>query len=108
MACAPWSRAAPRSWWARIQELLVRRTFFERAFVAGHAADYVLIEIPGQGILFQSDLYIPLDPPLPPIDREPELYQEIISRGLSIQTMVGGHGGTSTFKFFEDLVLAGR
>jgi len=66
-----------------------------------HSADFVIAELPAQGMVFQSDLYSPGNPPSPGADRERELYQAIVDRELSVQTMVGGHGTTSTFEEFE-------
>lgn len=72
-----------------------------------HAADLVMVELPAQGILFQSDLYVPGISRGPASDEERELYRAITSRGLAVEIIVGGHGGTATFAEFEEIVNPG-
>jgi glyoxylase-like metal-dependent hydrolase (beta-lactamase superfamily II) len=64
-----------------------------------HAADMVFVHLPGQRILFESDLYSPGFPAIPFFAAEVE--RNVDARGLGVDTLVGGHGfGTSSYAEF--------
>jgi hypothetical protein len=68
---------------------------------SSHASDSVVISLPSQGVVFQSDLYSPGFP----LNRDlaTELRDQIVSLGLDASIMPAGHGGVSSF---EGLVAA--
>ncbi len=62
-----------------------------------HARDLVMVHLPNDRLLFQSDMF---DPGLPFLfgTRWPtELHDAMVARRLTDVTIVGGHGGTATF-----------
>lgn len=66
-----------------------------------HAADMVVAVV--AGVLFVSDIYSPGFPPNPPALRE--LRQAITAHeNIPVQTLAGGHGGTSTLQELDDLI----
>ena len=69
-----------------------------------HAADMLMIYLPSQQILFESDIYNPGSPAVvaPPFMADALiLHAAIESLDIPIALMVGGHGATSTFPEFE-------
>jgi glyoxylase-like metal-dependent hydrolase (beta-lactamase superfamily II) len=70
---------------------------------SGHAADMLVIHVPSAQIVFNSDLYSPGFPVMPPFDvAGAQLHGELERLELEGSTMVGGHGfGVSTWQEFE-------
>ena len=70
----------------------------------GHAVDMLMIYLPTQQIVFQSDLFNPglgLIPP-PFLPNSMDLHRSITeTHELTVSLILGGHGTTSTFAEFE-------
>jgi glyoxylase-like metal-dependent hydrolase (beta-lactamase superfamily II) len=72
-----------------------------------HAAHLVVVRLPNDHLLFESDL---LDPQLPLFFGAPmkrwavELHDAMVTHGWSGDTLVGGHGGTATFAELTSLI----
>jgi glyoxylase-like metal-dependent hydrolase (beta-lactamase superfamily II) len=80
-----------------------------------HAADMLLVELPMQGILFNSDLYNPLPMELrellTPYFTQADildLADGLVAHDLTPTTIVGGHGGVAPIAVFEADVAALR
>lgn len=70
-----------------------------------HAADMVVAVV--AGVLFVSDIYSPTFPPNPAALRE--LRQAITDHpNTPVQTIAGGHGGTSTLQQLDDLIAGAQ
>lgn len=70
-----------------------------------HAADMVVAVV--AGVLFVSDIYSPTFPPNPAALRE--LRQAITENSnIPVQTIAGGHGGTSTLQELDDLIAGAQ
>lgn len=56
--------------------------------------------LPNQRLIFESDMYNPGSPPGPFPDRRiwgTQFYQAVTSRGLAVDRVLGGHGGTASW-----------
>lgn len=69
----------------------------------GHAADMLMIYLPTQQIVFQSDLFNPGQPIFPPfLQNSMDLHASITqAHNLTVSLIVGGHGASNTFAEFE-------
>ena len=71
---------------------------------SAHASDNVLISLPQQGIVFQSDLYSPGFPLNPSLGAE--LRDAIVDLGLDATLMPAGHGSVGSFAALLDALAA--
>lgn len=69
-----------------------------------HSDDNVLISLPAQGVVFQSDLYSPGFPLNELLARE--LRDQIVSLGVNAKIMAPGHGAMSSFAELEAALVA--
>jgi glyoxylase-like metal-dependent hydrolase (beta-lactamase superfamily II) len=69
----------------------------------GHAVDMLMIYLPAQQVVFQSDLFNPGQPIPPPfVPNSMDLHTSITeAHELTVSLIVGGHGAISTFAEFE-------
>lgn len=63
-----------------------------------HVRPMVLAYVPGEGVLFQSDLFFGAPGP-----DASALYEAVVDLGLEPQTIVGGHGGPWPFSELEQV-----
>jgi glyoxylase-like metal-dependent hydrolase (beta-lactamase superfamily II) len=72
-----------------------------RAIPNSHAYDMVIITLPKQNIVFESDLFSPGFPSGLPVEWAVQLRDALASLRLKGATIVGGHGGTASFSDLE-------
>lgn len=67
-----------------------------------HAADMVIVRLPQQNLLFESDLFSPGFPPgVLPSAYQVELHTALVAKGHTSDLIVGGHGGNAPFSALE-------
>jgi len=73
-----------------------------QAISNSHASDMVIVRLPRQNIVFESDLFSPGFPPgvLPSINQV-ELHRALAAGGHTTDLIVGGHGGNASFADLE-------
>jgi glyoxylase-like metal-dependent hydrolase (beta-lactamase superfamily II) len=80
------------------------RTVMVYAIPNDHAEDMVAAYLPAQRLIFESDMYNPGAAPGPYPDRTMwgrQFHDEVTRRGLAVDRVIGGHGGTASWAQLE-------